>query len=126
MEIISAGPPNVLAGRSGLQSLAEMVGGLKDLGIQAGSSAGMHVHINAGHPDVVGFRANKDTREDPFTAGQVLNIWAAYARFQLVIHEMLQDPRIGNHFAKPLLLSEEHIVKGASMTEVGQAWRAVE
>jgi len=89
---------------------------LKSLGIQAGPSAGMHVHVNVGRTP---FQNNSGPMGSSLNATQILNVWAHYARFQLVINEMLQDSRIGNRYAHPLLFSSHKTVNRASRSHDG-------
>lgn len=97
----------ILSGMSGLRSTAEVMVALKELGIQAGPSSGMHVHVNAGKPWNGDAKASMGSH---LSAKQILNVWAHYARFQLVINEMLQDSRIGNSYAFPLLFTTHSTV----------------
>jgi len=100
-EMVSALPPNALAGASGVKSVAEVLTTLRHMGVQAGPTQGMHMHVNVGKPgkesDTDDARAGAD-----LTVEQVANIWANYAKYQNVIDEMLQDSRMGNTWAKPL------------------------
>jgi len=111
-EIISP----VLSGLPGLKSVAEVMTALKSLGIQAGPSAGIHVHVNVGKTDVDLFAGKRGSN---LAAKQILNVWAHYARFQLVINEMLQDSRIGNRYAHPLLFSDHRTVNRAGHSQDG-------
>eukprot|EP00930_Biecheleria_cincta_P099532 TRINITY_DN9115_c1_g1_i1.p1 TRINITY_DN9115_c1_g1~~TRINITY_DN9115_c1_g1_i1.p1 ORF type:complete len:652 (-),score=103.99 TRINITY_DN9115_c1_g1_i1:74-1939(-) len=97
----------VLSGMRGLRSTVEVMVALRELGIQAGPSSGMHVHVNAGKPWNGDAKASMGSH---LSAKQILNVWAHYARFQLVINEMLQDSRIGNSYAYPLLFTTHSTV----------------
>eukprot|EP00928_Gymnodinium_smaydae_P094081 TRINITY_DN7854_c0_g1_i1.p1 TRINITY_DN7854_c0_g1~~TRINITY_DN7854_c0_g1_i1.p1 ORF type:complete len:594 (+),score=57.56 TRINITY_DN7854_c0_g1_i1:93-1874(+) len=98
-ELIS--PP--LSGRVGFTSLVETMGLLERLGVQAGPSQGMHVHVNVG-------RFSDKTTSSYLNAKQIFNVWASYARFQSVINEMLQDSRVGNPWCLPLTLAKHLLV----------------
>jgi len=92
----------ILSGAEGLESMNDVITSLKNMGVQAGPSAGMHVHINVGKPWKG--QASPGMGEH-LSARQIFNVFAHYARFQLVINEMLQDSRVGNSYSHPLLLS---------------------
>merc|ERR1719247_2733162 len=82
-----------------------MIWVLDTLGVEAGPSAGMHVHINVlneGYGDGEGREA--------LSPRQIANVWAHYARFQVVIDEFLIDSRIQNQYAKPLLFQRQYLV----------------
>eukprot|EP00928_Gymnodinium_smaydae_P094084 TRINITY_DN7854_c0_g2_i2.p1 TRINITY_DN7854_c0_g2~~TRINITY_DN7854_c0_g2_i2.p1 ORF type:complete len:337 (+),score=18.78 TRINITY_DN7854_c0_g2_i2:196-1206(+) len=96
-ELIS--PP--LSGRVGFTSLVETMGLLERLGVQAGPSQGMHVHVNVGK-----YTYDRNTHPWYLNAKQIFNVWASYARFQSVLNEMLQDSRVGNPWCRPLTLAE--------------------
>jgi len=95
-EITSPGPPHVLSGAAGMRSIIEVMTVLQNMGIQAGPSSGMHVHVNVFNEKVppgntLDFRG-------------VASVWAAYARYQLVIDEMLSPGRPKNRWGNPLFL----------------------
>lgn len=92
-EVTSPAPPFVLSGQSGFDSAIIMLGLLRDMGVQAGPSQGMHVHINVLSPNAPGVK---------LTLMQVAAVWAAYAKYQLVIDELLSPSRPGNMFAARL------------------------
>lgn len=95
-EVTSPGPPHVLSGHRGYRSSLLLLSSLKDMGIQAGPSQGMHVHINAMSDKAPGAQ---------LTPTQVAYIWAAYAKYQLVIDEFLSPSRPGNGYANRLFLA---------------------
>lgn len=101
-ELISPPPPNVLAGQSGLYSVAETVGLLASLGVQAGPSQGMHVHINVGKPGKPTAEAQTTKMGRDLTPREIGNVWVQYAKYQFVIDEMLQGSRVDNHYARGL------------------------
>jgi hypothetical protein len=74
-----------------------MLSVLKHVGIQAGPSSSMHVHVNVRSSKapgaVVSFK-------------NIVYVWAAYAKFQLVIDEMLSPSRPGNSYAYRLFLGD--------------------
>jgi len=109
----------ILSGVAGLKSMVEVTTTLKHLGVQAGPSAGMHVHVNVGRPW-------KDEASPEmgshFSAKQIFNVWAHYARFQLVINEMLQDSRIGNAYAHPLLVNRHSTVNTHPIEDEDSPW----
>lgn len=86
----------VLSGQQGLFSALEMVAGLKRMGIQAGPSSGLHVHVNA-FGDAPGRK---------LTQRGVAGVWAAWAKYQLVIDELLSPGRQGNHYASRLFFAK--------------------
>jgi len=85
----------VLVGQPGLRSVAQLLAGMAHMGVQTGTSMGIHVHVNAGW--------GSEQKGDRLSVAQIRNVWAHYARFQLVINSMLQDSRINNGAAMPLV-----------------------
>lgn len=94
-EVTAPGPPHVLSGASGFRSSMLMMEALKIMGIQAGPSQGMHVHVNVLSDRAPGAK---------LTTTQVAHVWAAYAKYQLVIDEFLSPSRPGNNYANRLFL----------------------
>mmetsp|Transcript_85148 Transcript_85148/g.150626 ORF Transcript_85148/g.150626 Transcript_85148/m.150626 type:complete len:569 (+) Transcript_85148:115-1821(+) len=97
-ELVS--PP--ISGQSGWQSTTEALGLLRHLGVQAGPSSGLHVHVN-----VVGNASGAKLS----TRG-ITNIWAAYAKYQNVINDMLSPGRQDNAYSKSLYLGDCHVTEG--------------
>jgi hypothetical protein len=96
MEIVSPGPPNVLSGKVGIASAAEFLGVLVRQGIQAGPSQGLHVHVNAISSAAPG--AKLDMKG-------IASVWFAWAKYQLVIDEMLSPNRPDNTYSGRLFLA---------------------
>jgi hypothetical protein len=94
-ELISPGPPNVLSGQQGFHSLTEVFTVLRHMGVQAGPSSGMHVHVNVASAKAPG---------SILTVREIAYVWAAYAKYQLVIDEFLSPGRHENHYAGRLFL----------------------
>merc|ERR1719161_283966 len=94
-ELVSPGPPHVLAGHRGFRSVAETFTVLRQMGIQAGPSSGMHVHVNVASTKAPG---------STLSFKQVAYVWAAYVKYQLVLDEFLSPGRHGNHYAKRMFL----------------------
>jgi len=90
-ELVSPPPPHVLQGAKGMNSTVEAITVLRHMGIQAGPSSGLHVHINVGNPDVGG---------SMISVRGIASIWAAWAKYQHVIDEMLSPSRVDNVYAK--------------------------
>jgi hypothetical protein len=101
VEIIS--PP--LDGPPGFKSVSEMLWTLEDMGVEAGPSMGMHVHINVGKPG-----SGSKYAGSPLSPAQIANVWAHYARFQLVLDEFLIDSRVQNKYTKGLLLQAQFVL----------------
>jgi len=95
MEVAAPGPPHVLSGQRGMRSLLEMLAALRHMGVQAGPSSGLHVHVNVGNGGVPG---------RPMAPISVAAIWMAYAKYQLVIDEMLTPGRTTTKYARPLFV----------------------
>jgi hypothetical protein len=95
-EVTSPGPPNVLSGETGFRAAIDMLTVLKNMGIQAGPKCGLHVHVNV--------RGNAEGAK--LTKRQIAYVWAAYARWQFSIHEMLSPSRVPTHYAKSHFLGE--------------------
>jgi hypothetical protein len=123
IEVIS--PP--LHGTLDLAAVEEMIWVLDALGVEAGPSAGMHVHINVlkdGHQlealasePISKSAQSAATPAAVLTPRQIANVWAHYARFQVVIDEFLIDNRIQNRYARPLLFQQQYLIdirKGGS------------
>jgi hypothetical protein len=96
----SPAPPDVLSGKDGFQQVVEMVAILRHMGVQAGPSAGLHVHINAIKKNVPG---------KTLTPDGVASVWGAYVKYQLAIDEMLSPSRIGNKYAREHFLQRRQI-----------------
>mmetsp|Transcript_101221 Transcript_101221/g.179789 ORF Transcript_101221/g.179789 Transcript_101221/m.179789 type:complete len:611 (+) Transcript_101221:48-1880(+) len=96
-ELVSPGPPHTLSGQQGFQSFTEVLTGLRHVGVQAGPSQGLHVHVN-----VVG-----SAQGEKISLAGIMSIWAAWAKYQLVINEMLSPGRPGNKYANPLYLGQQ-------------------
>merc|ERR1711976_490506 len=62
----------------------------------AGPSQGLHMHVN-----VMG-----DANGQKLTTSEVAYVWAAYAKYQLVIHEFFSPSRPGNHYANRHFLGQ--------------------
>jgi len=90
-ELVS--PP--LSGKEGMRSALEVMAILKGMGIQAGPSSGMHVHVNVASPKVPG---------KLMSPRQIAGVWVAFAKFQLVIDEFFSPSRLGNSYARRLFL----------------------
>lgn len=102
-EVVSPGPPNVLTDTNGLQSVVEVLTTLREMGVQAPPSAGLHVHINVGAAAAPG---------QSMTIKNLANIWAAYAMYHLVIDEFLTPMRINNYYAASLFLGNRKMNDG--------------
>lgn len=96
-EVTAPGPPNVLHGRQGMRAVMEMLTTLHHMGTQAGPSQGLHVHINVASNKATGAK---------LTLQGIASIWAAWAKYQLVIAEMLSPGRQGNYYAKMHVLGD--------------------
>jgi len=94
-EIVSPGPPNVPSGADGWRQVLEAMSVLKHIGIQTGPEPGLHIHVNALKESVAGKK---------LTQRQIAYVWAAYAKYQLVINEMLSPVRIGSKHCRELFL----------------------
>jgi len=95
-EIVS--PP--LSGQSGWQSMTEVLGLVRHVGVQAGPSSGIHIHVNViGDPPGVNSGPKLSLRG-------IINVWAAYAKYQHVINDMLSPGRQDNHYSKSLYLGD--------------------
>lgn len=92
-ELVS--PP--LAGEEGMRSALEVLQVLRGMGIQAGTSSGMHVHVNVASSKVPG---------TILSPTKIANVWVIFAKYQLVIDEMLSPSRLGNHYARRLFLGQ--------------------
>lgn len=90
-EMTAPGPPNVLSGPQGMRGVMEVLTVLQNMGTQAGPSQGLHVHVNVASQHAPGTRVDMQG---------VAAIWAAWARYQLVIAEMLSPGRLNNYYAK--------------------------
>jgi len=93
-EVTSPGPPNVLSGIDGFKAAVDMLTTLKSMGIQAGPSQGMHVHVNV-RGNAPGSRLSRR---------QIAYVWIAYARWQHAINEMLSPSRVPSKYADGLFL----------------------
>lgn len=96
-EVTSPKPPYVLSGAQGFQSTYEILALLRQVGIQAGPSAGFHVHVNV---------MNSKAPGKLLSSSQVAAVWAAYAKYQLVIDEMLSPSRPGSQWSRRLFLGD--------------------
>lgn len=96
-EVTAPGPPHVLSGATGMRAVMEVLTTLKHIGTQAGPSQGLHVHVNVASDDAPGQR---------LTLAGFAYVWAAYAKYQLVIDEMLSPGRLFNYYAKSLVLGD--------------------
>jgi hypothetical protein len=96
-EVNGPGIPHVLSGSDGFRSVVEILAVTRHMGIQAGPSASLHIHVNVMHPEAPG---------DVLPPKKIAYIWAAYAKYQLVIDEMLSPSRPGNHYASRLFLAD--------------------
>lgn len=113
-ELVSAPPPQALAGQRGLESTVEVLTLLRSMGVQAGPTQGLHVHINVGKPGQ-GRTPGKDVGAS-LTMAEISNVWAHYARYQHVIDELLQDNRINNEYSVGLHFHEQIIGTGLQAT----------
>lgn len=102
-EVISPGPPTALPlrGQVGLRNIFEMLSVLRWMGVQMGPSTGLHVHVNA-RSKVVGGVCCMGDRE-------LARIWAAYAKYQLVMDEFESSSRVANQWAQSLLLGDRRV-----------------
>jgi len=96
MEIVSPPPPNVLSGAHGMNSAAELLQVLRHLGVQAGPSQGLHVHVNAVNPDSPG---------EPLDFTGIISVWTAWAKYQLAVDEMLSPGRADNEWAQRMFFA---------------------
>lgn len=94
-EVTSPAPPNVLSGSTGFRAAIDVLMVLRSMGIQAGPTCGLHVHVN------VRGRA----KGSKLTRKQIAYVWAAYARYQFSIHEMLSPSRVPTRYARSLFLN---------------------
>merc|ERR1719253_2354991 len=86
------------------------------MGVQAGPSQGLHVHVNVGRP-------GQEATSGPgagasLTTRQIANVWARYAKYQLVIDVFLQDARVGSEWSQGLYFSPLDVV---DVTQAGRA-----
>lgn len=96
----------VIHGTGGIKSAAEALAALHFMGVEAGPTASLHMHVNAGGVDDHG----SPVPGSYLDGVAIHNIWTHYARFQFVIFEMLQDSRIMNKYALPLIFDSHPIV----------------
>lgn len=103
VEIVAPGPPKAwpLRGGTGLRNIGEMMASLRWMGLQMGPSTGMHVHVNIKSTLAGGDCCMHDK--------QVARIWTAFAKYQLVIDEMMTSSRVTNAYAVGLLLGDARI-----------------
>lgn len=87
----------VLSGETGLRSALEALALLKHMGLQAGPSSGLHMHVNA-----LG-----EAPGEKLSLRGVAHIWAAWAKYQFVIDEMLSSSRLDNAWARRFFIQEE-------------------
>jgi hypothetical protein len=92
-ELVS--PP--LSGTEGMKSAITVMTVLKRIGVQAGVSSGMHVHVNVASSKVPG---------TILSPTKIANVWVAYVKYQLVIDEMISPNRVGNSYARSLFLGQ--------------------
>lgn len=102
-ELKSRPPPHALAGSAGVQAVEEVLRVLTHLGVQAGPSSGLHVHVDVGKPGA--WRR----KESDLSLWQIAQVYVQYAKWQLVIDEMLTDSRIGNSYARELLVAAPRV-----------------
>lgn len=96
-EITAPGPPNVLSGKKGATAMVEVLGTLRYMGIQAGPTQGLHVHVNVLNSQVPGTR---------LTFRGIISVWVAWAKYQLIINEMLSPGRVDVPYARPLIFGD--------------------
>lgn len=104
-ELVSAPPPHALTGATGIQSAFEVVSLLHAMGVQAGPTQGMHVHVNVGKPgqsQTPGAGAGRS-----LSMAEIGNVYAHFARYTHVTDEMLQDSRVNNRWSKGLHFHEQ-------------------
>lgn len=103
--ISSPDRPNELSGIDGFKSVVDTLTVLKNMGIQAGPTQGMYVHVN--------LRGDASGRK--FSRRQIAYVWAAYAKWQFAINEMLSPSQVPNRFAQSLFLGNcKAITRGDS------------
>mmetsp|Transcript_81922 Transcript_81922/g.236898 ORF Transcript_81922/g.236898 Transcript_81922/m.236898 type:complete len:739 (+) Transcript_81922:2-2218(+) len=95
LEVTAPPPQQALAGIRGARSIVEMLAVLRHMGVQAGPTSSLHVHINVGNHEVPG---------KMLTPAGVAAVWMAYARFQLVLGEFMTPHRFYSSYARSLFL----------------------
>lgn len=106
IEVIAPGPDPPgkypLRSKSGLRNVAEMLSVLKHMGIQMGPSTGMHVHVNV-QSKIAGGACCLTNR-------QIARVWAAFAKYQLVMDEFETPSRVHNAYAVGSYMGDARIV----------------
>jgi len=96
---------SALSGIDGFKSVVDMLTVLKNMGIQAIPTQSMYVHVN--------LRGDGSGRK--FSRRQVAYVWAAYAKWQFAINEMLSASQVPNRYAQSLFLGNcKAITRGDS------------
>eukprot|EP00406_Dinophysis_acuminata_P039132 CAMPEP_0179375750 /NCGR_PEP_ID=MMETSP0797-20121207/87962_1 /TAXON_ID=47934 /ORGANISM="Dinophysis acuminata, Strain DAEP01" /LENGTH=631 /DNA_ID=CAMNT_0021091763 /DNA_START=23 /DNA_END=1915 /DNA_ORIENTATION=- len=104
-ELTSPGPPHVLFGQEGIADVARVFHVLDKLDVQVGLWAQLHVHIN-----VRSAKANSAS-DCCLSTDELVNIWTAWSKYQMVIDEMQNPTNVDNMWAKPLYM-EDLIARG--------------
>jgi len=99
-ELTSPGPPNVLFGQTGIADVARVFHVLEKLDVQIGLWAQLHVHIN-----VRSQKANSAS-DCCLSTDELINIWTAWSKYQMVIDEMHNPTNVDNMWAKPLYMED--------------------
>jgi len=99
-ELTSPGPPNVLFGNEGMADVAKVFHVLDKLDVQIGLWAQLHVHIN-----VRSAKAN-NASTCCLSTDEIINIWTAWSKYQMVIDEMHNPTNVDNMWAKPLYMED--------------------
>jgi len=99
-ELTSPGPPNVLFGQSGMRDVAAVFHTVTEMGTQVGLWAQLHVHVN-----VIKQSANPKA-DCCLNADEVIHIWTAWSKYQMVIDEMQNPTNVNNKWAKPLYMED--------------------
>jgi len=99
-ELTSPGPPHVLFGQEGIADVARVFHVLEKLDVQIGLWAQLHVHIN-----VRSVKAN-NASDCCLSTDELINIWTAWSKYQMVIDEMHNPTNVDNMWAKPLYMED--------------------
>jgi len=118
-ELTSPGPPNVLFGQQGIADVVRAFHVINKLDVQVGLWAQLHVHIN-----VRGAKAAPGS-DCCLSTDELINIWTAWSKYQMVIDEMQNPTNVDNLWAKPLYMEDlialdifqkMHVQKNKNMT----------
>jgi len=99
-ELTSPGPPVALFGQQGMVDVARVFHTVSQMSVQVGIWAQLHVHVN-----VRSEKANPAS-DCCLDTNQVINIWTAWSKYQMVIDEMQNPTNVDNKWAKPLYMED--------------------